>query len=189
VPDAAKTDAVREMELYLRDMLRQVDSSLMEEWERMQDPDYTEEDRPEARPPRPEEPPDVTRDPKAFTAAIRTRVFAFLRAWSVGRDEEALGLLGASVDAEGAPWTAARLRAAREAHRGEHGGLRLDPEARNLRHTSVEVAADGSSWRVQQMLVDTEGHNDWVAELDVELAASRAAGEPVVQLLRLGPLA
>ena len=40
VPDAVKTDAVREMELYLRDMLRQVDSSLLEEWERMRDPDY-----------------------------------------------------------------------------------------------------------------------------------------------------
>ncbi len=40
VPDAVKTDAVVEMELYLRDMLRQVDSSLLEEWERMRDPDY-----------------------------------------------------------------------------------------------------------------------------------------------------
>ena len=64
VPDGVKTDTVREMELYLRDMLRGVDSSLLDEWERMRDPDY----RPlgtggaELRPPRPEEPPDVTRD-------------------------------------------------------------------------------------------------------------------------------
>jgi hypothetical protein len=35
VPDGEKTDTVREMELYLRDMLRGVDSSLLEEWERM----------------------------------------------------------------------------------------------------------------------------------------------------------
>ena len=40
VPDGVKTDAVREMELYLRDMLRQVDSSLLDEWERMRDPNY-----------------------------------------------------------------------------------------------------------------------------------------------------
>jgi len=33
VPDAAKTDEVREMELYLRALLRQVDSSLEDEWE------------------------------------------------------------------------------------------------------------------------------------------------------------
>jgi len=39
------------------------------------------------------------------------------------------------------------------------------------------------------MLVDAEGHNDWVAELDVDLHSSRAAGAPIIQLLRLGSLA
>jgi superfamily II RNA helicase len=191
VPDGAKTDGVVEMELYLRDMLRQVDSSLLEEWERMRDPAYQPRGSAaaELRPPRPEEPPDVTRDAKAFTAAIRTRVFAFLRAWSLGRDAEALEGLDPGPDAGGEPWTALRLRAAREAYRVEHAaGLRLDPEARNLRHTHVAPADDGATWRVQQMLVDPEGLNDWVLELDVDLAASREAAEPVVQLLRLASL-
>jgi Domain of unknown function (DUF3516) len=190
VPDGVKTDTVVEMELYLRDMLRQVDSSLLEEWERMQNPGYVPRGvaGPELRPPRPEEPPDVTRDAKAFTAAIRTRVFALLRAWSVGKDEEALGAIDSPQDGDGSPWTPERLRAAREAHRGEHGLLRLDPEARNLRHTSVEPSEDGTRWRVQQMLVDTAGLNDWVAELDVDLAASREVGEPVLRLLRLASL-
>jgi Domain of unknown function (DUF3516) len=190
VPDGVKTDTVVEMELYLRDMLRQVDSSLLEEWERMQDPDYVPRgaSAPELRPPRPEEPPDVTRDTKAFTAAVRTRVFAFLRAWSVGKDEAALDVLDAPQDAEGSPWTLERLRTSREAHRVEHGLLRLDPEARNLRHTSVEPSEDRARWRVQQMLVDAAGLNDWVAELDVDLAASREVSEPVIQLRRLGSL-
>jgi superfamily II RNA helicase len=190
VPDGVKTDTVVEMELYLRDMLRQVDSSLLEEWERMQNPGYVPRGAApaELRPPRPEEPPDVTRDARAFTAAIRTRVFAFLREWSVGQDEAALDALDYPNDGDGEPWTAERLRAAREAHRVEHGGLRLDPEARNLRHTSVTPSDDGGSWRVQQMLVDTEGVNDWVAELDVDLATSREAGEPAIQLMRLGSL-
>ena len=101
VPDGAKTDTVREMELYLRDMLRGVDSSLLDEWERMRDPNY----RPlgtagaDLRPPRPEEPPDVTRDAKAFTAAIRTRLFVFLRAWSIGNDEAALEAIDSPADA------------------------------------------------------------------------------------------
>src|SRR6185295_6588869 len=110
--------------------------------------------------PRPEEPPDVTRDTKAFTAAIRTRVFTFLRAWSLGDDEGALTAMDSPADATGEPWTAARLRAAREGHRAEHGALRLDPEARNLRHTHVHAAEDKTTWRVQQMLVDTEEVND-----------------------------
>jgi len=41
---------------------------------------------------------------------------------------------------------------------------------------------------VQQMLVDPEELNDWVLELDVDTAASRELGEPVLKLLRLGSL-
>lgn len=190
VPDGIKTDALLEMELYLRDMLRQVDSSLLDEWERMRDPTYQGSDASgtDMRPARPEEPPDVTRDPKVFTAAIRTRVFAFLRAWSIADDEAALAVLDAPEDEAGEPWTISRLRAAREAHRVEHSGLRLDPEARNLRHTAVAVAADRQAWQVQQMLVDPEGLNDWVAEVGVDLPASRAASRPLLRLLRIGSL-
>ena len=188
VPDGAKTDEVVEVEVYLRAMLRGVDSSLLEEWERMRDPDY----RPagsadEARPGQEEPPPDVTRDAKAFTAAIRTRLFAFLRAWSIGRDDAALEAID-SASGDGELWTAERLRAAREAHRVDHASLRLDPEARNLRHTHVEPAGDRLAWRVQQMLVDVQGLNDWVLEVEVDLAASREIGEPVVRLLRVGSL-
>jgi hypothetical protein len=190
VPDTAKTDTVLEIELYLRDMLRSVDSSLLDEWERMRDPSYrpVEGGGLSMRPPRPEEAPNITRDAKAFTAAIRTRIFALLRAWSIGDDEAALGVLDRPADGAEEPWTPARLRAAREAHRTEHSGLRLDPEARNLRHTSVEPDEEHGTWRVQQMLVDPLGLNDWVAELEVDLAASRDADEPVLRLLRLGSL-
>jgi hypothetical protein len=190
VPDGTKTDTVLEMELYLRDMLRAVDSSLLEEWERMREVGYQPagSGAVDLRPPRPEEAPDVTRDAKAFTAAIRTRVFAFLRAWSIGRDEAALETIDSPRDGEGQPWTVERLRAAREAHRVEHAGLRLDPEARNLRHTHVEVSDDRATWRVQQMLVDPEGLDDWVLEIEVDLAASREVGAPVLKLLRLGSL-
>ena len=191
VPDSVKTDSILEMELYLRDMLRQVDSSLLDEWERMRDPSWTAAGAvgEDIRPARPEEPPDITRDIKAFTAAVRTRVFAFLRAWSVADDDAALVLLDAPEDAEGEPWTPARLKTAREAHRADHSGLRLDPEARNLRHTAVTVTEDQTSWHVDQMLIDSAGLNDWVAAIDVGLPASRDAGQPVVRLLRLGPLA
>jgi superfamily II RNA helicase len=189
VPDGASTDGVVEIEQYLRDMLRRVDSSLLEEWERMRDPGYrvTEAASMESAAPT-LEPADVTRDERSFTAAIRARVFAFLKAWSGGRDEEALAILDSEVDGAGAAWSVERLAAARDDHRSEHGDLRLDPEARNLRHTHVEPSEERESWRVQQMLIDTEAANDWVLEVDVSLAASRAAGEPVIQLLRLGGL-
>lgn len=197
VPDGVKSDAVREMEIYLRTMLRDVDSSLLEEWERMKDPSYTGSGAGagaglDMKPPGADAPPDVTRDPKSFTAAIRTRVFAFIRAWSMGDDEAALAalaVLASPLDDTGEPWTTDRLKAAREAHRVEHKAIRLDPEARNLRHTHVKPSEDGASLRVQQMLIDTEGINDWLAEFDVKLAASKEANEPVVRLARIGVFA
>ncbi len=190
VPDSAKTDVLLDAEHYLRDMLRQVDSSLLEEWERMLDPNYVPlgSSETEVRRARPAEAPDVTRDARAFTAAIRVRAFALLRAWSLGSDEAALQTLDSLEDGDGEAWTGERLRAAREAQRVEHAGLRLDPEARNLRHTHVAPADDGARWHVQQMLVDPQGLNDWVLELDVDLAASREKGAPVLRLLRLGSL-
>ena len=152
----------------------------------------TSSPRPRAHPHRPRPAAaslvDVTRDARAFTAAIRARVFALLRAWSTGDDAPALEGLDTALDGAGGAWTAERLARAREAFAAANGGLRLDPEGRNRRHTCTRPSDDGATWRVEQMLVDAEGHNDWMAELEVDLAASRAAVEPVIRLLRLESL-
>ncbi len=113
VPDSAKTDEVLEMEEYLRTMVRGVDSSLADEWERMRDPGYLAGEAAPAvqaadlRPPGADA--DAARAARAFTAAVRTKVFAFLRDWEKGAEAEAF--------------------------RAEHGSLRFDPEGRNVRHT------------------------------------------------------
>lgn len=184
VPDSAKNDTVREMELYLSTMLKQVDSSLIEEWERMRDPNYQPRaEEKEVRPPGAEAAAaDVTHDAKAFTAAIRTRIFTFLRG-VVNEDYEAALDTLTAVELE--PWTAARLRLAMEEFYAGHERVCLDPNARNLRHTYVKPADDKRTWCVQQVLVDPEGHNDWMAEFEVDLEQSRAAKEPVVRLQRI----
>jgi hypothetical protein len=195
VPDGLKTDMVREMELYLRTLVGQVDSSLAEEWEKLRDPAYRslEAAAPRGRDLRPPgaeaTEQDITRDTKMLTAAIRIRIFSFLRAWSMNDHGAALAALDSPRDADGAPWTPERLRAEREAYHVEHERLRLDPEARNLRHTYVSPSDDQQTWRVEQMLVDPEMVNDWVAEFEVDLAASREAHRPVLRLHRLGHLA
>jgi superfamily II RNA helicase len=189
VPDAAKTDTVREMELYLNTMLRQVDSSLMDEWEKMRDPNYQRAEAKEARPPGAEEAAaDITRDTKAFTAAIRNRIFSFLRGL-INRDfEQALGQLVSAASANGETWTAERLSRAYDDYLVEHEHLCLDPNARNVRHTYVVPSEDKRSWRVQQMLVDPQENNDWVAEFEVDLGESRKAGGAVLRLRRIGSL-
>ncbi|MBC8002142.1 MAG: DUF3516 domain-containing protein, partial [Opitutaceae bacterium] len=207
VPDAAKNDTVREMELYLATMIRQVDSSLLEEWEKMRDPNYRPTEVKEVRPLGAEEAAqDITRDAKGFTAAIRTRIFSFLRLVVIGDYEQALtsiqpsafvaetsvghpasGISDPSPSPE--PWTPDRLRAAVDAFFIDHQQICLDPNARNVRHTHVVPAEDRKTWRVQQVLVDPDEHNDWIVEFEVDLVRSRELGEPVVRLRRLGSLA
>jgi superfamily II RNA helicase len=189
VPDTAKNDQVREMELYLSTMIRQVDSSLLDEWEKMRNPEYQKAETKEVRPPGAEEAArDITRDTKAFTAAIRTIVFSFLRSLVNDDFEQALTHLAALPDMNGEAWNAGRLQTAIDAYYAVHRHLRLDPEARNARHTYVVPAEDKRSWRVQQMLVDAEDNNDWVAEFEVDLAQSRETGAPAVSLRRIGSL-
>ena len=196
VPDGLKNDEAVEIEFYLRELLSQVDSSLADEWERMRDPDYQPRGAPAARG-QDMRPPgaaaaeaDVTRDRKRFIAAVRTRIFLFLRAWSIGDHAGALAVLDppreGSLDRR---WVPDDLKAALEAYRVEHGPVRFDPEARNLRHTHVSDAAEGGGWRVEQMLIDPDMHNDWVAESAVDLDASRDAGHPVLRLVRIGSFA
>lgn len=194
VPDGVKSDQVLDMEVYLRTLLRQVDSSLADEWERMRDPAYVPLEAAksrglELRPPGADAAEqDVTRDTKRFTAAIRTRVFTFLRAWSTGDLAAAVAGLDSPHDADGETWTPERLRAVLDAYLVDHQRLRLDPEARNLRHTHVKPSDDEATWRVQQMLIDPEMDNDWMAEFEVDLARSREVREPVVRLRRVGSL-
>jgi len=189
VPDSAKNDQVREMELYLASMIRQVDSSLLEEWEKMRDPNYQAATAKEVRPPGAEEAAaDVTRDAKAFTAAIRNRVFIFLRGLVIADFEQAITNLNSPLDPDGQLWTAARLKQSMEAYLADHDHLCLDPNARNARHTYVTPAEDKKSWRVQQMLVDPEGDNDWVAEFEIDIGESRKSGEPFLRLRRIGGL-
>jgi superfamily II RNA helicase len=189
VPDAAKNDQVREMELYLSSMIRQVDSSLLDEWEKMRDPNYRSEETKEVRPPGAEEAAaDITRDAKEFTASIRNQVFVFLRGLVVADYETAIAQLDSLLDSEGTAWTAERLDEIMKRYESEHEHLCLDPNARNARHTYVTPAADKKFWRVQQMLVDPQNTNDWVAEFDVDLLNSQASGRPALRLLRIGSL-
>ncbi len=186
VPETAKNDTLREMEAYLATMLRQVDNSLLEEWEKMRDPAWIAGESAEVRPPGAEEAAaDITRDPAAFTALVRTRIFEFVRALS---DGDAAGALESITPAEPEEWSAARLTAALDAHAVEHHRIRLDPEARNRRHTHVVIAEDKRSWRVEQVLVDPEEANDWMATFVVDLPASKAAGEVALRFTGLGPI-
>jgi hypothetical protein len=176
------------MEIYLLQMLRQVDSSLMDEWEKMRDPSGSGsarlQPREELRPPGAEEADkDVTRDKKNFTAAIRNRIFTFLRA-CVNEDYE----LALETLSERGGWDTKNLAAAVDAYFAAHTQLRLDPEARNIRHTYIKESEDKQTWRIDQMLIDREEENDWVGQFEIDISKSRQTEQPHLRFLRLGPL-
>ncbi|MBL0212175.1 MAG: DUF3516 domain-containing protein [Holophagaceae bacterium] len=192
VPDGLKNDEAWEMQAYLGAMLRQVDSSLLDAWEKMQNPDYVRDEAILAMPGAEEAARDITRDRKAFHAAIRSQVFVFLRRLASSDWEDALQSLESApnvppLDGEERPWTPERLKAMVAQYLASHQGPRLDPEGRNARHTYIQPKAGAPAIVVvQQMLVDNEELNDWTAEFEVDLNASREAGQPVMRLIRMG---
>ena len=194
IPDAIKTDELLEIELYLGAMIKQTDSSILDEWEKMRDPAYMRAETAPIRPPGAEEADrDIARDPKIFTAAIRTRIFAFMRAITMVNFEAALWALFASEGPQSESgdtlaWTPEMLREIIDRYKLEHGQIRLDPEARNVRHTYIKPSDDKKTWLVEQVLIDTQELNDWMVKMEVDLAASRAAGVPKIRLLNISAI-
>ncbi|MCP5554810.1 MAG: DUF3516 domain-containing protein [Akkermansiaceae bacterium] len=175
VPEPAKNEAVQEMEAWLAGVVRGIDSSLLDEWERMRNPDW----KPDAQGGNEPDTADITRNPREFTALIRTEIFRFLRALDRGDFSGACTLV-----AEG--WNAVSLEEAFDPYFDEHERLLLDAEGRNGRHTQVDVAEDRRAWTVSQILTDPEGLNDWQVVFRVDLETARAEGRPVLILETMG---
>ncbi len=170
--DATVTEAIR----YFRDMLRTVDSSLLDEWERMQG---LGDDRP---PPVPEPPPDITRSPRPFAALVRRAMQHLVRTLAKGDYVMASRLV--DVDPGDEPWTAARFDAALTDFWHEHAVMRADHEARSPRNTILTEHPE--RWQLRQILMDGDEANDWVIEATVDIPRSREAQRPVVIVERIG---
>ena len=174
VPENFKTEPVQEMEAWIAGVLRGTDSSLLDEWERMRDPNF----KPDEQEEKPAEAPDITRNKREFTALIRTEIFRFLRPLSVEN-------YAAAVSTVSSPLNADSLAALMEPYYTEHERIRLDNEARNGRHTYVEPSEDNTSWRICQVLIDPEELNDWQVEFTVDLTQAREEGKPALKLLNV----
>ncbi len=177
VPPMAKTEELVEAEEYLGDILRGVDSSLLDEWEKLKNPDYV----PEAEK-SPEQRKHVafTRNRPAFTRAVRNAVFTLVKAFAQENVAEILAQVE-PADAGGAAWNAGRIEGLLDAYFADHGRIRLDPEARAAKHSRID---DGEPrrWVVEQILVDPDEHNDWSLRVVVDLDRSDAEERPVLVL-------
>ena len=179
VPPAMKTEALDEVEAFFGDIVRGVDSSLLDEWERLRDPDYVPApDRPVAE----KKAAPITRSRKAFERLVRNRIFDFVKRLSHGNQQGAIDLVGGD-------WTVERLIESMNGHAEQHGAIRMDPEARNAKHCLIRELPDKREWRVEQVLVDQEDLNDWSIVFEVDLERSDADGDTVLTLIDFGPIA
>jgi superfamily II RNA helicase len=177
VPPAFKNEDVQEIEDWLAGLLRGTDSSLLDEWERLKNPEWHADEEDTAQAP---EAIDITRNKREFTALIRTEIFHFLRSLASSRYDAAATLVP--------PWTAEELMRMVEAYYQEHERITLDPEARNHKHTHVIQDDDANLWTVAQVLVDPEGANDWQATFTVDKALAREEGKPMLTLVGMAPI-
>jgi len=178
VPELAKNEEVDEIITYFGAIVRQVDSSLLDEWERLRDglPEPGE-----VRPARKEADAfDVTRDPKLFTVLVRNELYKLLRALAGKNWDFAAQITAASAE----PWTAAQFEAGLTPYWAEHAVIRLDPAARGPKNTLVSTRE--GFWDVKQIITDPEENNDWVIECAIDLVRSREAAAPVLSVIRIG---
>ncbi|MBR5694312.1 MAG: DUF3516 domain-containing protein [Fibrobacter sp.] len=199
VPDGYKNEELLEMQDYLGDMIRRVDSSLLEEWEKMAHPeDYqkrleagTAEDEAEKAFGADKAAADITYDKKRFINMVRQRIFQIMGSLAKQDFADVLDSLAEDLaegemlaDENGTPWTEKRLLEIMAAYTAEHHKFRMDVEGRALAHTIVTY--EGNTMHVQQMLQDEEEFNDWSIDFELNLDECREAGVPLLKLLRIG---
>jgi superfamily II RNA helicase len=176
VPESARTEGLDDIVEWLGAVVRQTDSSLVDEWEALVS----------GAPVGPEPTPaggapalTVTADARGFRVMVRNAMFRRVDLLARRRWEDL-----AALD-EGL--TADEWQAAGEAYSAEHGEVGIGPDARGP-GMFVLGEAEGGRRSAVQILDDPDGDHDWRITATVDLEASDAAGEPVLTTLALAPL-
>jgi hypothetical protein len=170
VPSEAKDEELLDIIEWLGELVRQVDSSLVDEWNELVDPTahLPEDDAPVVPP----APPSVVTNRRAFTVLVRNELFRRVQLAALERDDEL-----AELDPE-AGWPDALDR-----YYGEHDDILTGAAARSPRLVTIDESdAAAGVWRVEQTIDDPVGDHDWRIRAEVDLAASAEEGAAVVRV-------
>ena len=185
VPAAHKLEPVVDLIAWLRATIERVDSSLVQEWERMLSGAEAIDARLAAKLERlrPEQ-LDISLDRREFYARIRAELHRFVHALARGDWDEALASIRDAPDIEGEPWTGPRLEAALARYHEELGELVFDVRARASDKTRIVETSD-HLWSVRQTLVDPHDEGFWYVDAQVDLRDDHSPEGPVIQVLRI----
>ncbi|MBC7590469.1 MAG: DUF3516 domain-containing protein, partial [Salinibacterium sp.] len=173
IPDEAKTEELLDVIEWLGELVRQVDSSLLDEWEAMINPSADP-----TAPVVPPAPPSVLANPRAFRVLVRNEMFrrvqlAALENW------EALGELDAASGFTADAWADAM-----DAYFDEHETLGTSGNARGP--AMIMVTEGAQQWTVRQVFDDPAGDHDWGISARIDLAESAEQGVAVVRVTAIG---
>lgn len=176
VPAVARTEDLTDLVEWLGELVRQVDSSLLDEWEQLASPDQPL-NAPVAvpAPPRP-----LTGNERAFTAMIRNALFRRVELFA-RRQSDDLGVLDADSG-----WTAERWEEVIRAYFAEHAEVGTGADARGP--ALLIFDREPRVWRVRQILDDPAGDHDWGIDIEVDLETSDEEGTAVIRLIEAGRL-
>jgi superfamily II DNA/RNA helicase len=164
-----RSDALNALIDDLGEMIREVDTSVVDEWERFEEGQAPAEPSPDRAG---EAAPDPARATRLLRRLVRNRAFEWI---------EALARRGYAELAEAGPPEEA-LRAQCEGYWARYPEIVTGPDARATDLFELDEA-DG---RVVQTILDPEGDRRWVIEGQVDLAAWRAEGSAAVRITRVG---
>jgi hypothetical protein len=181
IPEDSKTDELIDFTEWLGELVRQVDSSLLDEWELLRNPppgvaaEHAGALRGAALAAAIEDPapPPVTANRRAFRIMVANAVFRRVELLSRRSWSELAALGEATADAAAFDWEAAAA-----GYFEEHPSIGIGAQARD--RALLQITEGPSAWRVRQVLDDPDSYREWGLELEVDLAASDEAGEPVL---------
>ncbi|POX38773.1 DUF3516 domain-containing protein [Streptomyces sp. Ru73] len=179
VPDDLKSEDFEDIIAWLGEMVRQVDSSLLDEWEQLANP---EEETAEEAMEHADEVKPVTTNVRAFRVLVRNAMFRRVELAALDKVEE-LGELDADSG-----WDADAWAEAMDAYWDEYEDLGTGPDARGPKLLQIEEDPEHGLWRVRQTFADPNGDHDWGISAEVDLAASDEEGRAVVRVTSVGQL-
>ena len=173
IPDEAKTEELLDVIEWLGELVRQVDSSLLDEWEAMINPSADP-----TAPVVPPAPPSILANPRAFRVLVRNEMFrrvqlAALENW------ESLGELDAASGFAADAWAEAM-----DAYFDEHDTLGTGGDARGP--AMIVITEGAQQWTIRQIFDDPAGDHDWGITATIDLAESADQGLAVVRVTSVG---
>ncbi|MFK0072356.1 DEAD/DEAH box helicase [Arthrobacter woluwensis] len=175
VPADALREDLEDLIAWLGELVRQVDSSLLDEWEELSNPhDHTED------PLLPPAPPRLTDNVRAFRVMVRNEMFRRVELFA---DEDSHAL--AELDGD-AGWHSDRWEDALDDYFDEHDDISTGADARGPQLLLITEHRD--RWDVRQIFADPAGNHDWGISAVVDLAASDDAGSAVIKVVDVNRL-